>query len=246
MYIVSEARQIVALYNTKASRTLSTRQVVTLAMQNLYGTPHHVIPYYAADDSGINPTPLPGSQVKPEHRINYLQTKAAHRYLSGSGLVRMIELYLKVLKRRIGASQIGSDWVDHPDLYTFLQNEVFRSSVEAMCGPHLLAQSTSFVEDFWAFMSSVPTLFKGLPKWTCPKGHGARGRLLHAIKNWHKIAHEQSDCTKTDMTNPEWEMYYGSELIRSRQEYGRGIDFMDADALAAEDLGLLFAYDSKS
>ena len=57
------------------------------------------------------------------------------------------------------------------------------------------------------------------------------------------MAHEHSNCTKISVNDPEWELYFGSKLVRARQEYSAGLEPMNADALAAEDLGLLFAYD---
>ena len=56
------------------------------------------------------------------------------------------------------------------------------------------------------------------------------------------MAHEHSDCSKIGANDPEWEPYFGSKLMRARQEYCRGMKFMNEDALAAEDLGLIFAY----
>ena len=241
MYLVSGADQYLTLFGNKASRCMNTKAAVLLALENLFGTPHNVIPFYAADNSGVNSTPSPGSRVKPEHRITYLQTRAAHKYLSGPGLIQMTELYMRFLTRRFQNSQIGAEWADHPDLYSFFQGEVFRAAVEAMCGPYLIPQSPTFVEDFWEFVNSVPTLVKGYPRWLTPNAHRVRGRLLEAIKRWHKMAHEHSDCTKIGVNDLEWEPYFGSKLIRARQDYSLGMDFLNVDALAAEDLGLLFA-----
>ena len=225
---------------------MNTKAAVLFSLKTLFGTPANVIPFYAADNSGVNSTPLPGSRVKPQHRITYLQVKAAHKYLSGPGLVQMTELYLDILKRRFHGNQIESEWVDQPDLYKFLQHEVFSAAVEALCGSYLLSQSPGFVEDFWEYVSLVPTLVKGLPRWISPKPYRVRGRLLDAIKRWHKMAREHSDCTEIDAGDPEWEPYFGSKLIKARQEYTRGMEFMNVDALAAEDLGLIFAYVLKS
>ena len=241
MYLVSGADHFVTLFNNKSSRYLTTKAAVLFSLEALFGTPAKAIPFYTADDSGVTSTPLPGSTVKPEHRITYLQVKAAHKHLSGPGLVQMTELFLDVLRRRFHSSRVESEWVDHPDLYTFLQAEVFRAAVEALCGSHLLCQSPRFVEDFWEYVSTIPTLFKRLPRWLSPRPYRVRGRLLDAIKKWHKMAHEHSDCTKTGPSDPEWEPYFGSKLMRARQEYSRGMEFLDADALAAEDLGLIFA-----
>ncbi|MCJ1391521.1 hypothetical protein MMC18_004385 [Xylographa bjoerkii] len=241
IYLVSGADHYETLFGSKASRCMNTKASVLLALRNLFGTPANVIPYYAGDNSGVNSTPLPGSRVKPEHRITYFQTRAAHKHLSGLGLVQMTDFFLKVLEREIDGTQVGSEWVDQPDLYRFLQNEVFRAAVEALCGPYLFSQSPTFVEDFWEFVSWVPTLIKGFPRWMLPKPYRVRGRLLDAIKRWHELAHKHSDCTKIGVDDPEWEPYFGSKLIRARQEYSRSMHFMDADALAAEDLGLIFA-----
>ena len=104
------------LFHSKASRNMNTKAAVLLSLENLFGTPANVIPFYAADNSGVTSTPLPGSRVKPEHRITYFQVRAAQKHLSGPGLVQMTEHFLDVLKRRFQGSQIKSEWVDLPDL----------------------------------------------------------------------------------------------------------------------------------
>lgn len=169
MYLVSGADHYGTLFNNKASRCMNTKAAVLLALENMFGTPFDVIPFYAADKSGVNSAPLPGSNVRPEHRITYLQVKAAHKHLSGTGLAQMTEFFLGVLKRRFSESHVKSEWIKQPDLYAFLQDEVFRAAVEALCGPHLLSQSPTFVQDFWQFVADVPTLIKGLPRWLSPR-----------------------------------------------------------------------------
>lgn len=241
MYLVSGADHYVTLFNNKASRCMNTKAAVLLALENMFGTPSDVIPFYAADKSGVNSAPLPGSNVRPEHRITYLQVKAAHKHLSGTGLAQMTEFFLGVLKRRFSESQVKSEWINQPDLYAFLQDEVFRAAVEALCGPHLLSQSPTFVQDFWQFVADVPTLIKGLPRWLSPRPYRTRQRLLDAVKKWHVYATTHSDFTKTGPTDLEWEPYFGSKLIRARQKYSSKMPWMNKDALAAEDLGLIFA-----
>ncbi len=241
MYLVSGANHYMMLFNNKASRCTNTKGAVLLALENMFGTPSDVIPFYAADNSGVNSTPLPGSRVQPEHRITYLQVKAAHKHLSGTGLAQMTEFFLNVLKRRFSELQVRSEWVDLPDLYSFLQDEVFRAAVESLCGPHLLSQSPTFVEDFWQFVTDVPTLIKGLPRWMSPAPYRTRQRLLDAVKKWHQYASEHSNFSKTGPNDPEWEPYFGSKLVRARQEYSSKMPWMNKDALAAEDLGLIFA-----
>ena len=221
---------------------MNTKAAVLLALENMFGTPSDVIPFYREDNSGVNAAPLRGSRVQqPEHRITYLQVKAAHKHLSGTGLVQMTEFFLGVLKRRMSESQVKSEWVDQPDLYAFLQDEVFRAAIEALCGLHLLPQSPTFVEDFWQFVADVPVLIKGLPRWLSPGPYRRRQRLLNAVKSWHRYAKENSDYSKIGADDPEWEPFFGSKLIRARQQYSSKMSFMNDDAVAAEDLGLIFA-----
>lgn len=239
IYLVSGADYFTSLF--KASRCMSTKAGVLLALENIFGTPSDVIPFYAADNSGVNIIPLSGSNVRPEHRLNYHQVRAAHKHLSGAGLIHMTERFLNIMRRRIDDSQIRCEWVEMPDLFEYLQTSVFCAAVEALCGSYLLSQYPTLVEDFWEFDRSVPMLFKGLPRWIVPKPYKVRERLLEAIKGWHRLAHENSDCANTGADDAEWEPYFGSKLIRERQKYCLGMEFMNADALAAEDLGLIFA-----
>ena len=237
--LVAGADHLAALF--KASKCMSTKSGVLLALENIFGTPSNVIPHYAADDSGVNAIPAPGSQVKPEHRLNFFQVRAAHKHLASNGLMGMTERFLGVLGRRISDSEVGHEWTEMPDLYTFLQYEIFNAAVEALCGKHLLTQYPGFVDDFWEFDRSAPTLFKGLPRWLTPKPYKVRQRLLDAIKNWHRLAREHSDFGKIGPEDEEWDPYWGSKLMRARANYTTGMHFMNADALASEDLGLIFA-----
>ncbi len=95
LYLVAGADHLAALF--RVSKYMSTKAGVLVALENIFGTPSEAIPFYAADDSGVNPIPAPKSQVKPEHRLNFFQVRAAHKHLSGNGLVRMTEHLLGVL-----------------------------------------------------------------------------------------------------------------------------------------------------
>ncbi|KAL9015329.1 MAG: hypothetical protein Q9173_000057 [Seirophora scorigena] len=243
-YLVAGAEHIAVLF--KASKGLSPRFGVLLSLENLFGTPSDVIPFYKMDNSGTNTVPNPESNVRPADRLNFFQVKAAQKHLNGAGLAKMTEHFLKVLRRRIDESRIGNQWIDMPDLFTFIQHEVFNAAVEALTGKYFLAQYPEIVEDFWEFDRSVPTLIKGLPQWLTPRPYRVRQRLLDAVKSWHRIARENSDFTKDGPEDPEWDPYWGSKLMRARQSYSSGVHFMNEDALAAEDLGLIFAMNTNA
>lgn len=138
-------------------------------------------------------------------------------------------------------SSIGSEWMELPDLWVFIRNLVFVTSTETLCGSFILSLNPTLNEDFWAYDQSVPTLLKGLPRFLAPGAYKRRDKMLNSIKKWHKFANEQCNIFKTELDQPEWDSYFGSKFVKARQRFLSEIEVMDADGLASEDLGLLFA-----
>ena len=211
-------------------------------MHAVLGTPEHVVPVYSGDNSGLLPKPLPGSQVRPENRIRFLHTKAAHQHLAGITGVKIGERYMKILTRNLSANTVvGNDWVELPDLWLFVRNMIFPCSTEAICGSSILSLNPTLTEDFWAFHRGIPALLQYMPRWLSPGAHRDRHKMLDAIKRWHAFAKEHSDFSRTGHNDPDWDPYYGSKIIKARQAFLHEIEVMDADGRASEDLGLLFA-----
>ena len=102
---------------------------------------------------------------------------------------------------------------------------------------HLLSLNPTFVEDFREFDRSIsmPMFVMGFPRWLCPTAYKARDRVLQGLKNWHKFAHERSDCTELGSDDGDWDPYFGSRFMKERQSYCMRMDPMNADAVAAED-----------
>lgn len=185
--------------------------------------------------------PKKGSIVEQKNRVHYWQASLAQKYLSGQYLWKISKRYFEIIQKNLNASNIQHEWVELPDLYRFLQMEVSRASIETMCGSHIFRINPNLVEDFWTFESQVPTLVCGLPEWMTPKACKVRRKLLDGIKAWHAFAHEHSDCSKIQPEDPDWDPYFGIQLVKARQYHNLRMDSMDADARASEDLGLLFA-----
>ena len=135
---------------------------------------------------------------------------------------------------------IGNDWVEMPDFYSFVQILVSTAAVEAMCGPYLLKLNPTWIQDFWQFDKSLPKFLSGFPRLFARSAYKARGRCLEGIKVWHRYAQENFDesCIRPDGYDP----FFGSSLMRSRQKIWAGMEPMDADAIASEDLGILWGY----
>ncbi|KAI2467415.1 cytochrome P450 [Annulohypoxylon bovei var. microspora] len=232
----------------RSSKYLTSKPSLLFALKYLLNTPPSIIKSYARDDSGMAAKPNKGSTVEHADRIQLHQAQTARRFLSGQHLVQTAERYVATFKRNLHAlAKVNTDdWVEFPDLYQFLQIQITRASIETIMGSKILEMSPRLIEDFWEFDMSVPQFTRCLPRWLMPSAYRARDRLLNSIKEWHAYAHANSDCSKTNDEDPEWEPYFGSKLIRARQEYSLKTSFMNADACASEDLGLMMASNSNA
>ena len=211
-------------------------------MKTVLGTPDHIVPLYTEDESGQTLKSMPGSHVRPENRIRYFHTKAAHQHLAGTNGIKLGERYMDILSRNVSTdTSIGTEWLELPDLWLFIQNTVFLASTESLCGSYLLSLNPTLSQDFWAFDRSIPTLLKGLPRWLSPGAYKSRDKMLSVIKKWHAFANEHSNFSKTGPNDPEWDPYLGSKYVKARQRFLHEIEVMDANGRASEDLGLLFA-----
>ncbi|KAI1455294.1 cytochrome P450 [Annulohypoxylon moriforme] len=244
--IVSNPSHIQTVF--RSSKYLTSKPSLIFALKYLIGTPSEIIKSYAKDDSGMAARPNKGSTIKHADRIQFHQAQTARRFLSGQHLVQIAERYVATFLRNLrGLPAINTDeWVEFPDLYHFLQMEIARASIETIMGSEILKMNPTLIQDFWAFDMSVPQFTRCLPRWLMPSAYRARDRLLKNIKEWHAHARANVDYTKTNDDDPEWEPYFGSKLIRARQEYSLNTSFMNADSCASEDLGLMMASNSNA
>ena len=239
MRFIAGSDNIITVF--KQTRNLAPKQAIIVALYYVFGLSKKAVDFYAADDSGTAFNPHPQSKVEPHNRVFYLQHRVALTHLSGSSLNDLSRRFLECLRNRIFTSSIGSKWVDMPDLYYFLQVELFHASVEAMCGPIIFRLSPDFTQDFWEFDRCMPNLFKGYPRWMVPGSYRALDKALTSVKQWHAFAHEHYDASQITPNDEDWDQYFGSKLIKERLEYCKKMEPMDDDAVASEDLGLLWA-----
>ena len=238
-YFISSAEHFDVIL--KGARNLNSTPGLNLVLQTFFGLPKHVVPFYEADNSGISPAPIAGTNVPPHHRINHLRFSAAQKYLYGPHLEGMTKRFVEKLGSLIVEDEaIKSDWTEIPDLTNFLQKMIFRAATTSLCGPHLLQLNPTFIDDFWEYIRDIPVLYKGFPRWLNPKAHRARDRCLAAIKKWHIYAWEHTDRSQDD-DNISWEQYFGARIMRTRYTYARKMDATSDESRAAEDLAMIFA-----
>ncbi|KAL8686373.1 MAG: hypothetical protein Q9224_005465 [Gallowayella concinna] len=109
-----------------------------------------------------------------------------------------------------------------------------------MCGSSILALHPSFVDDLWAYDSGIPDLVKGLPRWWASGSYSKRDHILRSIKSWHVHARENFDASQIG-PDGDWDPVFGSRFMRERQDIFPQMDGMDDDAMAASDLGAIWA-----
>ena len=240
--IVSGAAHVSAIWR---SRVLDTKPAAVLALTRLFATPARALRFWADDDSGTNPRPHPHSNpVASDQRLYFHTHRTTHAFMTGKSLKQFADRFQGLLVGWLERQPIGAEWTELEDLHGFVQTMLATAGVEAMCGPTLLKLCPNWVDDFWLFDSYLPKFLGGLPWLRARKGYYARQRCLDGIKAWHRHAQTHFDPAQVeaDGTDP----FFGSSLMRSRQEMWAKMPAMDTDAIASEDLGILWGENSNS
>ncbi|KAI1451393.1 cytochrome P450 [Annulohypoxylon moriforme] len=237
-FVFNNGEQVKSVFRN--SKRISSKSTTTFALRNLFNLPEEAINFYWADDSGMSQTPRKGSNISPENRINFLITQSLKKFMSANHLQTLKERYMDIILRDLDKLDINSEWTTLPDLYTFLQNFTVGANIEALAGSKVLEIYPQLTEDLLIFQSHIPDYFSPLPRWFFPGAYKARRRILEGIKRWHEYANKHSDCSKTGPDDPEWEPYFGTKLIRTRQSYALQLKQFTPEARASEDLGLIF------
>ena len=238
IYLLQGVENIKTLWKQSSVSTSVT--IHSFCLTYFFGMPKKAVNTYLLDDSGSCYQPHPGSNVKPENRVDYLTNQSLLRFLSGPGLSPFLQRFTVILTKRLNDLEIGDRWVERPDFLEFFQHEMTPVVIEAMCGPVLLSQSPSFARDFWEYNLWLPALSKGLPRFLIPDAYKIRDKLLDNIKEWHAYARKHSDRTNFDDVG-DADPYWGCEFIRARQQMFLRMDNFDYDALASSDFGAIWA-----
>jgi hypothetical protein len=228
----------------KGSRQLTTKPSSVLVLVNAFGFGSESAHVLHRDDTGVLEKPIPGSApLEPRNRIFHITHKTIHDYLMGTNLVTLASKFVGYLEIELGALDIGDEWTEVPDFYAIIQKAIFTASTTAICGPHIFALNPNFNDEFWAFDDGcIQTLFKGIPRWLAPKSYRIRDKCKASIRKWQKYAFEHFDWDDEELANQEWDEYYGGKLMRERSRRQRLMDGMNDEAMAGNDLGMIWGY----
>lgn len=214
--------------------------VQLFCLKNLFGMPPNALEMYASDNSGLNAQPRPESLVAPHNRVDHRTHVSLVKFMSGKGLLGFYTRFTNLFTDHLRHLDVGEDWVEMSDFMVFFEEGFGSAATEAICGPILRRVNPKFMQDLSKYDLGIPGLSKGLPIWMIPKAYAIRDELLDNIKQWHAVARAQFTDSSVD-ADGDFDPYWGSGFIRSRQDMFASIDNFDYDAYAASDLGLIWA-----
>ena len=235
---ISGPKNVAAVF--RYSRSFSAKASVVIAMDRLFGTPKSVVPFYDADNSGIEMQPHPQSNIKPAHRVHHTVHVQVIKYLSGPGLKPMTNCLMENIGKQVSASGIGYEWLDMPDLFEFCQIKLLHAALDTMFGPYLVALNPNFVTDYWKFDKCTSYLLKGFPRCMVRGSWKAREKCLESLKRYNAYANKLHDGDGRQIYEG-LDPFFGTEFIRQRKEAFSRMEPMNADAIASEDLAIMWA-----
>lgn len=194
------------------------------------------------DDSGFKDTPLSMSNVKPNNRVDLFLHQVLVDFLRGSNMEKIFERYAENLKIQVDENlNVGFEWVEYPDFFTFMTSQTTAPLLETICGPFLNKECPDFTTNLWEYNHYIADMLKGTPRWWKPKPYRLRKALLNDIKKWHSFANEDAEKRGPgDHSDGTFDPSWGTKFFRDRQAKFSKVDDFDADALATEDFAALW------
>ena len=237
LYLVSGPENIKTLFRQP---DLHTKIYRALSFKTMCKMPKDALAFWMSDDSGMLAQPHPESHVPAHLRVDYMTHDGVAKILTGIGLKPLCDRFTRNLSQRLLANtSVGVEWVEYPDLFAFMQNELLTPAMEALWGTKVFSLEPAFSQDIWHFSRGLPYLAKGYPRWLAPSAYRARDKCLESVKRWH------SSISASLATPPEgmdrWNPEYGTEFVKYRHRMWSQMPRMNVDAIASEDLGMMWA-----
>ncbi|OJD40672.1 nacht and ankyrin domain protein [Diplodia corticola] len=235
----------------RQSRLSSSTAIFSFVLSYMFGMGKRAARRYQLDDSGANARPHPDSRVLPHNRIDYRTHQGLHQFLLGSGLAPLFDRFQRLFSARLarieatGGTDGEGSWVEKADFFDFMALELTPATITAMCGPTLLRLSPDFPRLFWEYNEWIPAFSKGLPRLFIPKAYAVRDGLLESIKAWHRYATRETSKLEVKPAGEE-DPFWGSKFFRDRQSTLLAVDDYDEDAIASEDFGSIWGFNTNA
>jgi hypothetical protein len=163
------------------------------------------------------------------------------QHVTGTSLITMSKKVFERLRMNIDkeVSQQGdAEWMDIPDLFTFVQTHVTVAITETLLGTSIIEQYPRMNADQWLFMDCSIEIVMGMPRFLISGAYDARDRLLANLKDWGRKSEALRNEGNADLV---WDAQAGSGLLQERQERYAKTPGFNEDARVSQILGLLFA-----
>ncbi|KAF4451424.1 Nacht and ankyrin domain protein [Fusarium austroafricanum] len=211
-YLVSPGDQ--AMWLLKSGRQTVPTPSLLYAFQTFFGLHREDLKVFEHNNISVAEARLgfSTSHQDPSRRIMEHQRRDFRLYLHGPSLNSIINRFLGILRHEMfQRTAIRNDWVDVPDLYTFVVTKVFRSEVEAIYGKHMFTACPSLEEDFWRFYDSFPRISLGLPWWLSASSYRARDRMLENFRLWRMSCQNTRRLNDPTVQKSEYDPVWGSQ-----------------------------------
>jgi hypothetical protein len=194
----------------------------------------------AAIESYKNP------RIKSEEseRINRAHFDLPRKYLTGSSLVLLADIYISAFRHNMSNKMFQVDsWTQIQDLWSFFEIEITRATNEMLFGSALMKQYPKVTQDFWKLDANVEHFLPGLPRFTVSGVYDIRDRILEGLKEWLQATHGGTDFAKIGKDDPEWDDKRGSKYFQERDEVLSRLPFSNYQSRAAEALSVMQRYE---
>lgn len=239
--LVSNPEHITAIF--KAAKTAGAKPATSMALRKVFGGSATAAKYWDDDNSGIAVQPRKESNVKPENRVHFWTAHTSQEFLSSPHLQPLNERFVATVGKQLDGMGIQEQWVEYPDLYSFVQLVVGESATRTLFGERVLELNPGLLDDFRIFDSNMTKFLFGRPRWLMEAAYRARERLREALKLWQSEGHKEAgaEVNKLGPEDPEFDTHWGTKLMKARQVAMMKMD-LDANDRASLDVGLMFAY----
>lgn len=237
LYFVYKPENVAKLWNYK--KRITSPGVTTFVLKTLFGMAPKSLAMYTLDTSGVLAAPKPGSNVAFHNRIDHLTHANFHKHLLGQGLNSLYRTFSDILLGRFPLLNIKDEWTEFPDIMEFWMPILTATMNETLAGPILECVNPNFTQDLLRYFPYTHRMMVGTPRWCIPKVYRLREKLIQDVKQWHAIARSrfhETDINEDGGADPWW----GSALIRERQNILKKVDNWDYDSIASSDLGVLW------
>ena len=173
-------------------------------------------------------------------QINHAHFDLPRKYLTGSSLVSLADVYISAFRRNMSNKMFQLDsWTQIEDLWSFFEIEITRATNETLFGSALLKQYPKITQDFWKLEANVENFLPGMPRLTVSGVYDVRDKLLEGLTKWLQATHGGTDFAKVGKNDPEWDASKGSKYFQERDEVFSKMASFNYQSRASEALSVM-------